>query len=367
MKHKIRKTIHSFTIGYQKYDKEIAATSAALQKKFSKHLALIFFAYTSFMLLVDTVIWKDWNAKNYYGYSIVVISLINWQLFLRRVPQKRGKTILAGNIYISVLLLALVMMDYLSEGYVSVILLSCAMLSTSMLCLNPLHYSVMMITATVATSLIDWVMRGLPIYVVFYYWIDNVAVLIVALEISFLVSALRYQQFKEKARLVNESSTDSLTGLYNRKYFEEYFSRQFKESRLCAMLHMDLDNFKVLNDTLGHEQGDKLLCQAADILRQCFRTSDCIARIGGDEFMVFMSDFPDERVVLNRVRQILGCFPVVCGKEEQRVKVSISIGIAFNQGKKCTYEDLYKRADAAMYKAKKAGKGRAAIYRKDGK
>ncbi|MBQ9989775.1 MAG: GGDEF domain-containing protein [Lachnospiraceae bacterium] len=364
MKRKIRKTIRSFSVGYEKYHKEILATSASLQKKFSKHMVFIFLAYTTFMLLVDVLFWGEWNVKNCYGYIISLISLINWQLFAHKIPQKRGKTILAGNSYISLLLLILVLMDYLSDGYISIILLSCVILSTSMLCLNPLHYSVMITIAMVIAGIIDWTLRGLEIQMVFYYWIDNLAVWIVALEISFLVSGLRYQQFKEKAKLVSESTTDSLTGLYNRKYFEQYFARRFRRNTLSAMLHMDLDNFKTLNDTLGHEQGDKLLCQAADILKKCFRKSDCVARIGGDEFMVFMPDFPNKKVALDRVKQILKHFPIVCRQGEKAVEVSVSIGIVFNEREAATYEELYKKADTAMYRAKEAGKGQAVIYRK---
>jgi diguanylate cyclase (GGDEF)-like protein len=127
------------------------------------------------------------------------------------------------------------------------------------------------------------------------------------------------------------------------------------------MLVLDLDNFKPVNDRYGHNKGDEILCKVGNILRRSFREIDCVARIGGDEFAVFVPEINDMGVIVDRVREVLDSFPLCVG-ETQSTEVSISIGIAFRQAEEhISYEKLFEKADDAMYMAKKSGKRKAVV------
>jgi putative two-component system response regulator len=124
---------------------------------------------------------------------------------------------------------------------------------------------------------------------------------------------------------------------------------------------LDLDNFKMANDIYGHKKGDEVLCKVSDILRENFRDGDCVARLGGDEFIVFLPEIGQKDSVVERVQKLLDNFPIVI-EGERRVEVSVSIGIAYrNPGENIEYEVLCSKADEAMYRAKKLGKGKAVI------
>jgi diguanylate cyclase (GGDEF)-like protein len=141
---------------------------------------------------------------------------------------------------------------------------------------------------------------------------------------------------------------------------EKYFRMHAKTECTCAIMMLDLENFKEANDIYGHETGDEVLCIVSDILRNNFRNKDCVARLGEEEFAVFLSEIP-KNAVTERIRTMLGRFPIVIGGEE-RVDVSVSIGIAYkNPGELADYSKLCNRADEAMYMAKNLGKGKAVV------
>ena len=114
---------------------------------------------------------------------------------------------------------------------------------------------------------------------------------------------------------------------------------------------IDIDNFKVLNDTLGHVTGDDALIYFADEIKNNFRQKDLIGRVGGDEFIVFMPDTDQELAARNKAEQLLSRL-----KNWHRAELSASIGIARYPQDGSTYEDLYESADAAMYQVKQRGK-----------
>jgi diguanylate cyclase (GGDEF)-like protein len=136
---------------------------------------------------------------------------------------------------------------------------------------------------------------------------------------------------------------------------------------MCAILVLDLDNFKMANDVYGHKKGDEVLCAVSDILSKSFRNEDCVARLGGDEFAVFLPKISQKEIVVGRVRDVLRKFPIVIdeeqdAKESEHVEVSVSIGIAFkNRGEEIDYAKLCDKADEAMYRAKRLGKGKAVV------
>ena len=165
---------------------------------------------------------------------------------------------------------------------------------------------------------------------------------------------------------------DLLTGLPNRSALldqaQEAIDAYTRTGVDGALLFLDLDNFKLLNDTLGHIQGDFLLKQAADRLKQCIRPDDTLARLGGDEFVLLIERIGKSRnAVLREVSEItnglLDAFQAEpCRLESSTHNISISIGAALLSDADHSVEELLKRADMAMYAAKSAGRKRFKFY-----
>jgi len=154
---------------------------------------------------------------------------------------------------------------------------------------------------------------------------------------------------------------DALTGLYNYGYFKVALRYEVEKSRRyklpLSLLFLDIDDFKLVNDTLGHLKGDKVLRQLAAILKQGIRQADLLCRYGGDEFVMLLSQTPPDQamVLAERLRQRIAKSPM--NRLEKKCKVTVSIGVA-GLRPEMTTEDLIKEADEAHYLAKQTGKNR---------
>ncbi|SDG56458.1 diguanylate cyclase domain-containing protein [Roseospirillum parvum] len=179
---------------------------------------------------------------------------------------------------------------------------------------------------------------------------------------------------RHEAELVRRATTDALTGLPNRPRFEALLAEILEalthgERRgdvgRVGLLFVDLDHFKDVNDTLGHDAGDELLRQVADRLRRAVRTSDTVARLGGDEFTILLTriaDLADAETVAGKVvRSLSRAFTI--GEDE--VSISGSVGIALAPEHGSNGEALLRAADHAMYRAKRAGKNTFASAGRD--
>jgi diguanylate cyclase (GGDEF)-like protein/PAS domain S-box-containing protein len=167
-------------------------------------------------------------------------------------------------------------------------------------------------------------------------------------------------------RLEQQAFHDSLTKLANRALFidrlQHALARSSRGSNYVAVLFLDLDNFKIINDSLGHEVGDQLLTAVSSRLREGLRPEDTLARLGGDEFTVLLEDITnvsDAMRVAERITEVLRTPVAVAGHE---IFVGTSIGIALNTDEASTPSDLIRQADMAMYKAKVAGKSRYEVF-----
>jgi len=168
--------------------------------------------------------------------------------------------------------------------------------------------------------------------------------------------------------LQNKAERDSLTKLLNKEtcklQIEEYLN-SFPNGAYCALMIIDLDNFKQINDRFGHMRGDKVLLTATEAIRSCFRDRDIVARIGGDEFMVLMKDVSNPELINGRCEKMLNSFSSLLGDEALTAITSFSIGVALSPAHGTTYEQLFKCADEAMYEAKKQGKNHFSIYQEN--
>ena len=175
----------------------------------------------------------------------------------------------------------------------------------------------------------------------------------------------------ENARLVDQlrhqALHDSLTGMPNRALFRDRLAHALQRGARvpdgrCAVLFLDLDDFKHVNDSLGHAVGDALLRVVAERLRSTLRAADTAARLGGDEFAVLIEDvtgIEEVMAVADRIVAAIASASTVAGHE---VYVRVSLGIAVAPDGGDSVDELLTNADAAMYVAKAAGKGRSAVY-----
>ena len=160
----------------------------------------------------------------------------------------------------------------------------------------------------------------------------------------------------KEMNLLSLSCTDALTGLMNREAFVGRVDTLIEEKNKGFFFMIDVDNFKMVNDTKGHEAGDGCLTRIGELLRQSFRDYDPVARIGGDEFAAFMSDTSDIENAQKKAELILSKLKHSQGEGEVEMSVSIGIAACPDDGK--SYQELYRNADHAMYLAKREGKNR---------
>ncbi len=174
------------------------------------------------------------------------------------------------------------------------------------------------------------------------------------------------QQALAEEQVLYNAHHDLLTGLPNRRLFMDRLEQEVKHiqrsSLPLAILFLDLDGFKEVNDTLGHDAGDRLLCEVAERLVECVRNDDTVARLGGDEFAVILAG-AKQRVGVQRVAQtIIEALAKPFHIAQQSVQISASIGITFYPQDASSPVALLQAADQAMYRAKKSGSNRMCFH-----
>jgi diguanylate cyclase (GGDEF)-like protein/PAS domain S-box-containing protein len=166
--------------------------------------------------------------------------------------------------------------------------------------------------------------------------------------------------------LVHTALHDPLTGLPNRALLVDRLghalARANRSVGQIALLFLDLDNFKVVNDSLGHLAGDLLLIELAHRLQASVRAGDTVARFGGDEFAVLLEDVSDAVEAVAKAERLANALRQPLDVDGREVRPNVSIGVALSTGRGDQPEDLLRRADLAMYQAKSAGKGRYSVF-----
>lgn len=185
------------------------------------------------------------------------------------------------------------------------------------------------------------------------------------LEVAFMLEDVTERKLLED-ELTHRAFHDPLTGLPNRDLFMNRLthavSRIGRREKMVAVLFMDLDNFKYVNDSLGHKEGDRLLVVVTERLTTCLRPGDTLARLGGDEFTVLLENIAEEGEAINIAERISQALqnPVILNGHKVYATTSIGIALAASGGDRA--EALLQDADAAMYQAKRKGKSRYEIF-----
>lgn len=175
---------------------------------------------------------------------------------------------------------------------------------------------------------------------------------------------------KEKCqalRMKKMSQSDPLTGLYNRAVITEkidFVLKHSKERDNHAFIILDIDHFKMLNDSRGHQFGDKVLKETAECLRSSLREEDICGRLGGDEFVIFMKNIGKDADLLERLNDLKSRMEKIYGNN---MTMTGSLGVSKYPQDGRNFQTLYKKSDMALYDAKKSGRNRVSIYRRKGR
>lgn len=186
----------------------------------------------------------------------------------------------------------------------------------------------------------------------------------------------RYAELEKSQALLRESEArykdlahhDTLTGLLNRAYFQEHLGHAISHAKRqgshLAILFMDLDRFKPINDKFGHSTGDELLTQIAVRLAMCVRQEDILARFGGDEFAILLENLTDCEIVETIAERIIRAINEPFHLQNQCLSVGVSLGISLYPDDAADSETLLQKADIAMYENKKNNASGYYFYRK---
>lgn len=176
-----------------------------------------------------------------------------------------------------------------------------------------------------------------------------------------------HERRRVEDRLLHEATHDALTGLPNRTVFQARLANAIEQANEdsdyeFAILFLDLDRFKLVNDSLGHMMGDKLLQKAAERIRRCLREHDLIARLGGDEFAILLEGSSSDEQTIQLAERISHTFDNPFFVDGERIFTGTSIGIALSSSHYTAPDELLRDADAAMYRAKAQGRRRYVMF-----
>jgi diguanylate cyclase (GGDEF)-like protein len=190
--------------------------------------------------------------------------------------------------------------------------------------------------------------------------------LVARVKVHLKIKTLQDQLKQANELLLAISHTDHLTGLYNRRYLEETLEREFRRTQRkgnnLAVLIMDIDHFKMVNDTYGHQQGDSVLCKVSSLFQRVLREYDTAARFGGEEFIAVIPEasLSEAGKIAERIRKSIE--DATFNVEIENIKITASFGVsAYPSEGIRSAEDLIREADKALYTAKINGRNRVEV------
>lgn len=249
--------------------------------------------------------------------------------------------------------------------------LSYAILYMALICIsisfiNPIEYKILILCTLIIPDLIFYYKIDAAYGGDIYVLLDTFIIAAGAVTINQFYAMDRYRIFALESKLKCDREIDGLTGLSNKRYFQEMMDDQYDARGLGCAILVDLDHFKQVNDTFGHKYGDDVLQKAAHILQSIFYDKDSLSRIGGDEFATFFAtDVSTEQMVdvlSDKIHRLQKRTPIIVSKNKENVQVTFSIGIYIHEiDDDHTPQDILSEADAAMYQIKNSTRNGACL------
>lgn len=226
---------------------------------------------------------------------------------------------------------------------------------------NPRKYSVGIILLTIYLIIDTFLTKNINYAII--DCVDCSLFCITSCLLCYYMSNNQISIITNRNKIKEERDTDYLTKLNNRLVVEKNVNKSLiNNDNTGVMLLIDLDNFKDVNDTYGHAAGDEILIKFANLLKKNFRKEDLIARIGGDEFIVFIEDLPNNEWITEKAQKLISDVNSKLTISDNII-IGCSIGVAYTKNNSKDYFELYQEADKAMYDAKNKGKNNYCIYK----
>lgn len=348
------------------YRKDMEEHNRITQQVFSACLFFFIVLHVIIIHLVNFQRHEQFYAALWLSALQIAASLTFFFLFKNYFSSHKKYLLLAGYLNIFQTILLLELQYYLYDEYISYTIIVGIVLCTALSIIGHVRWYSLILLIGLSTDITITIMKN-PSFIhsheITMYILDNIFIFIIAVGMNYSATCLKYHDFAAKREILFLSERDSLTGLLNRKSLESAVERYTQSNGLCAMILLDLDNFKALNDTLGHYAGDDCLRATAEELTKVFRSTDYVSRLGGDEFTIFLPDIQNTAFVKDRANILLKKIPRSYTYQDGEIKVTCSVGIAFlSTNQDDLYESLYKAADSAMYVSKESGKNMVTVF-----
>lgn len=197
-----------------------------------------------------------------------------------------------------------------------------------------------------------------------YDIVNTIVFYLISIITSHQSNYLNLKQIMSNNILELQRDTDKMTGLWNRGFCERKINSLLAaQNATGALLVVDVDNFKLVNDSKGHDCGDRVLREVGAALKDAFRSSDIIGRLGGDEFLIYLPGCTDADIIRHRVSHFLETVSTIDTTSQEEIPhISASVGVSLFPEDGDNFKDLYKHADEALYLSKQSGKNQYAFY-----
>lgn len=328
-----------------------------------KSIWIMAFLYV-FLIIFTTLYLKDWEmTKEYYYFLpvIVVFGLILWKIRKDNIKNYRIIQIICIAFYI-LTLLGLIVIDVFSNPNVTATYFSTVIIVFPVVVIMPMK--VYAIISVLLEVLFVVLVLNFKVPRVFTNDIfDSIIGLCFALIVAKLSMDIRIKESVLKHNLIKAGSMDILTGVFNKGTAEKRIIEYLEERSLdttFALFIIDLDDFKKVNDKLGHQTGDTILSSMGNILKYTFRSTDIVGRVGGDEFMILVDDVKDVHIIEKKCEKIIEELSKI--DVEDGWSFSCSIGVYIVGKERAEFEEIYKLADDTLYEAKLLGKNGYQIH-----
>jgi diguanylate cyclase (GGDEF)-like protein len=197
-------------------------------------------------------------------------------------------------------------------------------------------------------------------------WVNVMSFLFLAIIVNVVVVRTKMRDLAQRCYIEKEKDTDELTQLLTKAATEREIRYYIENSKdKAALLILDIDNFKHVNDTWGHTYGDAVIRIMGQCIKKAFRKSDVLGRFGGDEFVIFLPHMGDVNTIIQRVEFLVEQMNEKLINSHSNKPISGSIGIALYPDDDLQYQELFKRADEALYESKRKGKNCYTFYRRE--
>lgn len=358
--------------GYNEYCGYIKNNKESVTERNQKVLVTMSMLYTGvlfFYTLIVPIYFADWNVTGIYQ-SFLLVQVLAMLYVIFRFG-KRLRSAVEGNvsclvfqIYIMIFVITVSIMPVEKDQpamYFAPIAAALSIIFT-----YPLVGIILAnLLEIIVLDVLSFLLKTKEVFYVNFF--ASILIFLIIIYITYVIYGSRIREYKIRQRIEKMSEMDMLTSIYNRAATElicqEYIRRHAEDGFAVAMI--DLDNFKQVNDTLGHPVGDKLLKDVAVILKEAAGSQNIVGRIGGDEFLIFFKRGNDRDTIEAALKQILQKIRII-EFPGSRVKVTASIGVCLvNKGEHLNYETLFSRADQSLYKIKWTTKDNYSFYQEE--